>query len=543
MVGSMQPANSSTDSVNPPISSAVHDWWDIRQIPISVLICLFLLIPLIFGLPLIRDSFPILFPVVGSRAFICLGELLFSVVVLVGLADHRKINRFSFLLFLTWMIFTILSTISAEKIVPAIVRQAEWFSHILFSFSLYILLSKIRYFNFFLFALVISGFLLFLSSLCLIWFNMPNPLLVNWVVSVPGFRNIRHFGYYNVVAIIFAAGLLLSYRSLLKIFGIIVMIIGWIFIFWSGSRSAFVSLIVSACVVKIFLYKKSYSFFKWFIIALFLGLILQQAIFPDLNGSLGVKRWIDKFDGGIINTDINNISSGRMRIWKTTFIHIFEKPLLGFGPDGFIYLQPNPAPELVHPHNLLLQLAIEWGVIGLVLFIIIGIYLIVISLKKINKESSDNMNFARITGLWLLLDYVVFGLIDGTFYHPFSLLFLAIASAMAVQGIAVSDDFPFVSILTYNIIPICIVLLGIVILHFSVLSFQRDKLDPDSWQLKIIKIFPSSLLGFELTLERWLDEGRMEDVIGWSRWAQNYARFPERFAQIEKKALAKQKLL
>ncbi|MDD9911875.1 MAG: O-antigen ligase family protein [Alphaproteobacteria bacterium] len=58
------------------------------------------------------------------------------------------------------------------------------------------------------------------------------------------------------------------------------------------------------------------------------------------------------------------LGGGRWEIWQTSWNHLLDQPLTGIGPNAFRHLPENVD---FHPHNALLQLALETGLIGTVL--------------------------------------------------------------------------------------------------------------------------------------------------------------------------------
>jgi O-antigen ligase len=66
----------------------------------------------------------------------------------------------------------------------------------------------------------------------------------------------------------------------------------------------------------------------------------------------------------INETNLNELSSGRVEIWQWAIAAIKEQPWFGHGLYGFYFLEARKASEFIydHPHNSLLQMAVEWGI-------------------------------------------------------------------------------------------------------------------------------------------------------------------------------------
>lgn len=78
------------------------------------------------------------------------------------------------------------------------------------------------------------------------------------------------------------------------------------------------------------------------------------------------------------------IASGRLDVWHNAIQHLTDNILLGIGPNAFRYL-----PEHIdaHPHSALLQVMLETGVVGTLLFLLLAFYII----KIFYKEAQHNI--------------------------------------------------------------------------------------------------------------------------------------------------------
>jgi O-antigen ligase len=65
-------------------------------------------------------------------------------------------------------------------------------------------------------------------------------------------------------------------------------------------------------------------------------------------------------------TGIRGLGGGRWEIWQASWQHLLDQPFTGIGVNAFRFL---PEKLDLHPHNFLLQLALETGFIGLLLVV------------------------------------------------------------------------------------------------------------------------------------------------------------------------------
>ncbi|MEK7124406.1 MAG: O-antigen ligase family protein, partial [Patescibacteria group bacterium] len=111
----------------------------------------------------------------------------------------------------------------------------------------------------------------------------------------------------------------------------------------------------------------------------------KNRIFKILENRLSIKR---------INEDLFGT---RLAVWQITLKAIKEKPILGWGPENFYigfekFYEPT-APNMQRlwwdrPHNIFLDVAVNYGIIALVLYIAFWIIL----LAKLQKLKRDGLN-------------------------------------------------------------------------------------------------------------------------------------------------------
>ncbi|HEU0163772.1 MAG TPA: O-antigen ligase family protein, partial [Thermomicrobiales bacterium] len=129
----------------------------------------------------------------------------------------------------------------------------------------------------------------------------------------------------------------------------------------------------------------------------------------------------------------------RFALWRSAWHMIRDRPLFGVGPDQFLYaywrryVEPVGWPERYtsHPHNMILDVWLRLGVIGLASFatLIVGV---VSQAVQIWREKRDD---------WLVRGSVVAlfgGIVHGMFDNSFFLADLATMTWLFVALIAVS---------------------------------------------------------------------------------------------------------
>jgi O-antigen ligase len=195
------------------------------------------------------------------------------------------------------------------------------------------------------------------------------------------------------IGLLLASILLLEGKNRkLAIFSFIFFIV---IFFLSGNRSPIVALFSSLFVIGLFSMYRKY----FILLFLILSVVFSLTFFNDK---------LYQGYSGILNPSSNSATSGRHQVYKTAIEIIKENPILGIGGGMFRYdfkeyylkiydekskdsfektwLEISP----FHAHNILLDLLVSWGIIGLFLIIYISynIYVVFIKNKPISLVAS-----------------------------------------------------------------------------------------------------------------------------------------------------------
>lgn len=137
----------------------------------------------------------------------------------------------------------------------------------------------------------------------------------------------------------------------------------------TGSRGPVMALIVAIIcgIVLSSLSKKNFGrFAKNIIISIIVivALLIPSFIFPDLP-----TRYVDILkDSSTITFDTNIIN--RLESFQRAIAVFFEAPVIGSGAGGYSNFDRD------YPHNLILEVLAEWGIIGMILFSGVIIFLL-----------------------------------------------------------------------------------------------------------------------------------------------------------------------
>lgn len=183
---------------------------------------------------------------------------------------------------------------------------------------------------------------------------------IDWTHEIPGFMQIRQYGYALEVAIACGTGLFVVLEKPEKgvyfslIIGVTVL---WAALCWSGGRGAIVSLGGSFFMITMLYPKMALRLWGFVVPTAVSGAVLSIFIYTPENVSLGLFNGLERSMDG-------DFSSGRVFAWGEAVRLFFERPLMGHGMSQFSVLSDKiPFREA---HNLFLDSLLSIGALGTV---------------------------------------------------------------------------------------------------------------------------------------------------------------------------------
>lgn len=214
---------------------------------------------------------------------------------------------------------------------------------------------------------VLESCFIIVGILLTIFFFVTGPFSYNNVVD--------HYGYTHV-----GYGRLISYAFLLSLFNVILnkdfsllMFITTALLgsglFLSGLRGAIIAVLST---MGFFLYNRSFADLKNSAFRL-VGLILLIFLFVYFQPTLysSVKKRIVSISTVVISKDVSDGSiNSRIQAYEISFNMFLEKPFFGQGIGGYnqVYKNNELPKTIEYPHNLFVEIIVELGLIGFILF-------------------------------------------------------------------------------------------------------------------------------------------------------------------------------
>jgi O-antigen ligase len=249
--------------------------------------------------------------------------------------------------------------------------------------------------------------------------TVPDPKTFPWEYVMPSATSIRHIGNYLAILALAPAALLLASKQTriwpyALCFSFLTMGIAW-----TGSRAAWLGLLVAVIIGCIFVRSSvSSNRFKLLGLSLFLG-TAASAVLPNPTASFGILRFWSSIQPGV------EMSSGRIELWTSTFTEIIKQPWIGHGAGRFANnMSEIYNYDLDNPHNFLFQYIYDWGLLGGCAGLMLLAFLGRAIFRRRNKEAM--VVFSAVSGFSLL---IFVGLLEGMLYHPMKMMLVMLLIA------------------------------------------------------------------------------------------------------------------
>ena len=242
----------------------------------------------------------------------------------------------------------------------------------------------------------------------------------NWWRFGAGVTHVRHIGYYGVALTGLAGGLLVSAPDSRRMaLFMLPLTMGFALTAWSGARTSFIAaigiiLLLIALAPRAGRLRASQLCLLSFAIALPLSALFIPAPFWGIWRILSTSL----AQGG----DLNSYSTGRLTIWRETLKLIAERPLLGHGEGQFRQLITVERGLINHPHNALLQVLFQWGVIGTLAVVVLVMNPLRNLRNAIRKEAES-----AFPAIGLLGSLGAISVVDDPLFYPFPLVMVILA--------------------------------------------------------------------------------------------------------------------
>lgn len=261
-----------------------------------------------------------------------------------------------------------------------------------------------------------------------------------WSYFSAGVTNVRQIGFYGLPLVGIALGLTaLAGHKADRRCAAALLFAGMFLVIWSGGRAAALGAVCAIGVAILLSPGQRARLVAVTGACILLAALLAHGLAPAPQyGPASLLRFLSQDHG--TGTGLDQYSSGRLQFWQWTWEDIVRQPLIGHGEGQFAWMiYERIGTDFNHPHNVVLQIAYEWGVPGLAALVLMAGGVLLRASRLRGAELAYAVPaLSGITGLG------VTALMDGALYYPMPLLtaflFLAvIARGNAAQRAACPD--------------------------------------------------------------------------------------------------------
>ncbi|WP_342071493.1 O-antigen ligase family protein [Yoonia algicola] len=253
--------------------------------------------------------------------------------------------------------------------------------------------------------------------------------LIAWAVwpeeirqfRLPAFDNIRHLGYFLAPAAAMAAVQFVVRRDK-ALCPLLCFAAAVFYILYTGSRGGTVAVAAGLTVAGVFMVWYRQQVQPSRVVAL-LVITCIAIVISELLPSL---PWKPVFGRGVdaISQTGTQMLSGRREVWTFAAIAIQQNWLWGYGPAIMGQIPEYQGLPYRHPHNIVLQVLLHWGLIGTML--ILGAFMSFIPnvMSALRRQPA-----LALVPLSLIATMCIHAIVDGGLFYPFSTAIAIIAFA------------------------------------------------------------------------------------------------------------------
>jgi O-antigen ligase len=148
---------------------------------------------------------------------------------------------------------------------------------------------------------------------------------------------------------------------------------------------------------------------------------------------MGLSHAVKQTTGG-------DVTTGRTGIWKNVFHAIEKRPVFGYGEGQMSTVAPTA--NLAQPHDVFLQFALSWGLVGLLCAAVLAIAFAARAIPTARREGG-----ALVPAFMAMTAIAILSLYDASLYYalPQSIFFACAAVIASRWGVEVRSGGRFAS--------------------------------------------------------------------------------------------------
>ena len=247
----------------------------------------------------------------------------------------------------------------------------------------------------------------------------------------------------SLIVIIFLVLKICSFEKVHRYIGIVAIVLNFIYIVLSGSRTAFICMMIAAAIYSIVMFYQKGNISSLFKVVLAIVVVLFSYKAVNFSSEQYLKynkERLETQDKKLENKDNNlslertdtseeNISNNRFAIWKSTASFVPKKPIFGYSGGNWYEIgkKTNPDEYIIKEHYLThngyLEILFYNGLAG---FISMGIFVLsffISMVKRIFRDKKEDLvNKDLLSIVMILMVILVSNLFLSSTFYGISLL-------------------------------------------------------------------------------------------------------------------------
>jgi O-antigen ligase len=309
----------------------------------------------------------------------------------------------------------------------AMMRSSMTLIHLLFGLGVFHLL-RIRGFDDYrmLWWVLLGGSILYLGIMVAFLAAITRPDTFDWLHFGLGVVNIRHVGFYVVVGAAMALGIAATEaRPRFYWLAVAAATLCCTELFWSGSRSPLFALLMASLVSAALVPTLRHARLPMALLIAYVGAAALSLLYAPPAANFGLLRMLAS--GSEKTADA--MTSGRVDLWGGSFKALLASPVFGHGEGQFITVVPAAEGIFHHPHNMVLQALVQWGVVGTLIFVALA------GVLWWGLFRGTRIAGARVVPAFLAVNaFAIYAMFDGVLFFVYPTMILAFLFATGLAA-------------------------------------------------------------------------------------------------------------